>query len=126
LRLHQLVTNDNNITMSASLQVEEIKKAILALPDKEIGPLRNWLEDYLNDEVWPREIAADIEEFGVEDWKRMLREGMAQSGEKHQAVLRLMNTMQFRSDADRDQCLKDFQLIVGEALTEEDASTGGD
>jgi hypothetical protein len=46
---------------------------------------------------------------------------MTDADESHRAALRLMNNMQFRSDADREQCLKDFSLLVGRAL---DAGTG--
>jgi len=41
---------------------------------------------------------------------------MAEAGEKRQAALRLMNNLRFASSADRDQCLQDFQIILGEAL----------
>lgn len=104
------------------MQVEEIKKAIPALPDNEIGPLHNWLQDYYDGEVWDRQIAADIEELGEEKFIQALQEGMAQSGEKHQAALRLMNNMQFRSDANREQCLNDFQPLIGEALLSDSPS----
>ena len=87
------------------MQVEEIKKAILALPDKEIGPLNNWLQDYYDGEVWDRQIKADIEALGEEKFVQVLQSGMAESGEKNQAALRLLNNMQFKSDADREQCL---------------------
>jgi hypothetical protein len=98
------------------MEIEEIKAAIKGLPDKEIKPLLTWLREYYDGDVWDREIVADIEEFGPERWEAALRQGMAEQGEKHQAVLRLMNNMQFRSDADREECLKDFSLLIGEAL----------
>lgn len=99
------------------METEEIKKAILALSDSEIEPLYLWLKDYYDGDVWDRQMEADIERLGPEQWGAALREGMAQrADERQKAVLRLMNDMQFKSGADRDQCLKDFELVVGQAL----------
>jgi hypothetical protein len=98
--------------------IEDIKEEILALHFRQIGPLYMWLDDYLHKEIWPREMQADIEEMGEEQWAAALAAGMAQAGEKRQAALRLMNSLQFKSDADREQCIHDFQLVIGEALAD--------
>jgi hypothetical protein len=76
------------------MQIEEIKTAILALPDKEIGPLHNWLQDYYDGEVWDRQIENDFKELGAEKFVQVLQSGMPQASEKRQAALRLMNNMQ--------------------------------
>jgi hypothetical protein len=98
------------------MQVDEIKAAIRSLDDGEIGPLSEWLQDYLNHEVWPRQMARDIERMGLEQWVAALTAGMAEASAKRQAALRLMNNMRFAASADRDQCLQDFQVILGESL----------
>jgi hypothetical protein len=99
------------------MEIEEIKQAILALPDAQIEPLVKWLREYYDGPVWDRQMQADFAEFGAEEMKAMLEEGMEQRGkEKHRAVLRLLNNMQFKSDAEREQCLKDLGLIVDESL----------
>jgi hypothetical protein len=98
------------------MDVNEVKLAIRSLPDDEIGPLLEWLQSYYDGEVWDRQIVADIERLGVEQWEAALQAGMAEAGEKRQAALRLMNNLRFASSADRDQCLQDFQIILGEAL----------
>ena len=120
--LRYIVTNGKYTTMSMGMQIEEIKTAILALPDKEIGPLHNWLQDYYDGEVWDRQIENDFKELGAEKFVQVLQSGMAQASEKRQAALRLMNNMQFRSDADREQCLNDFQLLIGESLLSDSSS----
>jgi len=80
--------------MSMAMQIEEIKAVILALPNKEIGPLHNWLQDYYDGEVWDRQIENDFKELGAETLVQVLQSGMAQASEKRQAALRLMNNMQ--------------------------------
>jgi hypothetical protein len=98
------------------MDVDEIKLAIRSLPDNEIGPLSEWLQSYYDGEVWDRQIIEDIETMGQEQWVAALQAGMAEASEKRQAALRLMNNLRFASSADRDQCLQDFQIILGEAL----------
>ena len=98
------------------MDIAEIKAAIKTLPDAEIKPLLDWLRDYYDGDVWDRQIEADIEMLGPERWEAALRQGMAGADERHQAVLRLLNNLQFRSDADREQCLQDFSLLVGKTL----------
>jgi len=98
------------------MHVDEIKQAIRSLPDDEIGPLLEWLQSYYDGEVWDRQIVADIERLGIEKWEATLRAGMAEASDGRQAALRLMNNLRFSSSADRDQCLKDFQTILGESL----------
>ena len=98
------------------MQVDEIKEAIRSLDDGEIGPLLKWLQSYYDGEVWDRQIVADIERLGVEQWEATLRAGMAEASEKRQAALRLLNNLRFASSADRDQCLQDFQVILGDSL----------
>jgi hypothetical protein len=102
--------------VSCRMGVEDIKLAIRSLDDGEIGPLSEWLEDYVNHEVWDRQIVADIERLGVDRWKAALQAGMAESNEKRQAALRLLNNMRFASSADRDRCLQDFETLLGESL----------
>ena len=103
--------------MLVNMTIEEIKEAILALPDSEIEPLYKWLGDYYDGEVWDRQMAADIQRMGADAWAAALAAGMEGAHkEKHRAALRLMNNMQFKRAADRDKCIKDFELIVGEAL----------
>ena len=80
--------------MSMAMQIEEIKAVILALPNKEIGPLHNWLQDYYDGEVWDRQIENNFKELGAEKFVPVLQSGMAQASEKRQAALRLMNNMQ--------------------------------
>ncbi len=96
--------------------VDDIKKAIQELPDKEIEPLLNWLREYYDGPVWDRQMEADIEEVGADRLFAALMAEPVQQDDKHQAVLRLMNAMQFRSDADREQVMKDFALVMGQAL----------
>jgi DNA-directed RNA polymerase specialized sigma subunit len=99
------------------MEIEEIKQAILALPDAQIEPLFKWLQEYYDGPVWSRQLQADFAEFGAEEMKAMLQEGMEQRGkEKHRAVLRLLNNLEFRSDAHREECLKDLGIIVDESL----------
>jgi hypothetical protein len=102
--------------VSYRMGVEDIKLAIRSLDDDEIGPLSEWLEDYVNHEVWPRQMVADIERLGVDRWEAALQAGMAEASEKRQAALRLLNNMRFTSSADRDQRLQDFQTLLGETL----------
>jgi hypothetical protein len=61
-------------------------------------------------------MAADIERLGIEQWEAALQAGMAEASEKCQAALRLLNNLRFASSADRDQCLQDFQVILGDSL----------
>ena len=99
------------------MEIDEIKKAILALPDAEIEPLFKWLQEYYDGPVWDRQLKADFAEFGPEKMAALLQSDMEQRGkEKHKAVLRLLNNLQFQSDADREQCLKDLGLVVDESL----------
>ncbi len=50
------------------MTIEEIKKAILALPDQEVDPLFEWLQNHYNGIIWDREMEADIERLGLERW----------------------------------------------------------
>jgi hypothetical protein len=52
-------------------------------------------------------MAADIERIGLEQWA---------ASAKRQAALRLLNNMRFSSAVDRDQCLQDIEIILGESL----------
>lgn len=102
---------------SGRMEIQEIKQAILALPDAEIEPLVKWLREYYDGQVWDRQLQNDFAEFGEEEMAALFKSDMEQRANgKRQAVLRLLNNLQFRSDADREQCLKDFEFVVGEAL----------
>ncbi len=101
------------------MKTDDIERAIQALPDEEIKPLLDWLRDYYDGPVWERQIEADIERLGPDRFMAILKADMEQKGERHKAALRLLNNLQFRSQADRQQCLKDLSLIIGESLDED-------
>ncbi len=98
------------------MKTDDIERAIQALPDEEIKPLLDWLRDYYDGPVWERQIEADIERLGPDRFMAILQGDMEQKGERHNAALRLLNNLQFRSQADRQQCLKDLSLIIGGSL----------
>ena len=50
--------------MLVNMTIEEIKEAILALPDSEIEPLYKWLGDYYDGEVWDRQIILQSKSSG--------------------------------------------------------------
>ncbi len=101
------------------MKTDDIERAIQALPDEEIKPLLDWLRDYYDGPVWERQIEADIERLGPDRFMAILQADMEQKGERHKAALRLLNNLQFRSQADRQQCLKDLSLLIGESLGED-------
>ena len=58
----------------------QIKAQILQLPDEEIKPLLEWLTNYYDGEVWDRQMAADIERLGEEEWIRRLSQPVEDDG----------------------------------------------
>lgn len=103
------------------MNIEEIKAEILKLPDSEIGPLSNWLREYYDGDVWDRQIVADIERLGEEEFRRRLTEDQEQTtSEPRKAALRLMNSMIFKTDADREQISSDLAIVLGEGLEYEE------
>ena len=103
-----------------NMTIDEIKAHIRSLPDDAIGGLVEWLKEYYDGEVWDRQMEADIQRLSPEAWLEAVMAIPDQESERRKAALRLMNSIRFSSDADRDQCLRDFELLVGEALAEED------
>ena len=125
------------------MTLKAIKKGILALPDKEIKPLVEWLRNYYDGPVWDRQMDADIERLGADEWERRLggdientcpasplaeaawKEQIRQAGEcmeearrRRQAALRLLNRMHFPTKAARTRMLKDLECALGESLGE--------
>ena len=98
------------------MTIDNLKTEIRALPDKEIGPLAEWLRHYYDSEVWDRQIAADIERLGEEEVVRRLSAGMKDKGnEREQAALRLLNTLCPTPDSVTEQVLNDIGLLLGGA-----------
>ena len=54
------------------MEIDEIKKAILALPDAEIEPLFKWLQEYYDGPVWDRQLNADFAQLGHEGICRLM------------------------------------------------------
>ena len=123
------------------MKLKAIKKGILALPDKEIKPLVEWLGNYYDGPVWNRQMDADIERLGADEWERRLTDGMdltipasplavaahreevrraqermEQARRRRLAALRLLNRMHFPTKAARTRMLKDFECVLGESL----------
>lgn len=123
------------------MKMKEIKKGILALPDKEIKPLVEWLRNYYDGPVWNREMEADVYRLGADEWERRLTDGMDIStpassislaahqegirkaqerlelaNRRRQAALRLINRIPFPTKAARTRMIKDFECMLGESL----------
>ena len=123
------------------MKLKAIKKGILALPDKEIKPLVEWLRNYYDGPVWNREMEADVYRLGADEWERRLTDGMDistpassislaahQQGireaqerlelatRRRQAALRLINRIPFPTKAARTRMIKDFECVLGESL----------
>ena len=123
------------------MTLKAIKKGILALPDKEIKPLVEWLRNYYDGPVWDRQMDADIERLGPDEWqgrlggcpeksspasplavaawrKQVRQEGerMEQTTRRRQAAIRLINRIPFPTKAARTRMLKDLECALGESL----------
>ena len=123
------------------MKLQAIKQGILALPDKEIKPLVEWLRNYYDGPVWDRQMDADIERLGADEWERRLGgeientcpasplalaahkerlrealERMTEASRRRQAAIRLINRMQFPTKAARTRMLKDLECALGEPL----------
>ncbi len=123
------------------MKLKAIKKGILALPDKEIKPLVEWLRNYYDGPVWNREMEADVYRLGADEWERRLTDGMDIStpasaislaahqqgireaqermelaNRRSQAALRLINRIPFPTKAARTRMIKDFECVLGESL----------
>ncbi|MES2466362.1 MAG: hypothetical protein V4675_03585 [Verrucomicrobiota bacterium] len=95
---------------------DQIKAQILQLPDEEIKPLLEWLTNYYDGEVWDRQMAADIERLGEEEWIRRLSQPVEDDGGRRAAILRLMNPQEPTTDEKREQFLTDLFFVIGEPL----------
>lgn len=123
------------------MKLKEIKKGILALPDKQIKPLVEWLRNYYDGPVWDRQMDADVKRLGADEWERRLTDGtdistpaspaevaayneqlrqawerMEQARRRREAALRLINRIPFPSKAARTRMIKDFECVLGESL----------
>ena len=123
------------------MKLKAIKKGILALPDKEIKPLVEWLRNYYDGPVWNREMEADVYRLGADEWERRLTDGKEESSapssislaahqqgvreaqerlelatRRRQAALRLINRIPFPTKAARTRMIKDFECVLGESL----------
>jgi len=99
------------------MTIDELKNEIRALPDKEIGPLLEWLRRYYDEDLWDRQIAADIERLGEEEFVRRLSAGMNNEGmEREQAVLRILNALCPTPESMTEQVLNDIGLLLGAPL----------
>ena len=94
----------------------QIKTLIQRLPDEEIGPLVEWLNTYYDGEVWDRQMAADIERLGEEEWIRRLSQPVEDDGGRRAAILRLINSQEPTTDEKREQFLTDLFFVIGESL----------
>ena len=95
---------------------DQIKAQILQLPDEEIKPLLEWLTNYYHGEVWDRQMAADIERLGEEEWIRRLSQPAEDDGGRRAAILRLMNSQEPTTEEKREQFLTDLFLVIGESM----------
>ena len=95
---------------------DQIKAQILQLPDDEIKPLLQWLTSYYDGDVWDRQMAADIERLGEEEWIRRLSQPVEDDGGRRAAILRLMNSQEPATDENREQFLTDLSLAIGEPI----------
>ena len=125
------------------MKLKTIKQGILALPDKEIKPLVEWLRNYYDGPVWDRQMDADIGRLGADEWERRLTDGtdistpasplavaahkervrqaqesMEEARRRSQAAPRLLNRMHFPTKAARTRMLKDLECALGESLGE--------
>ena len=123
------------------MKLKEIKKGILALPDKQIKPLVEWLRNYYDGPVWDRQMDADVKRLGADEWERRLTDGtdistpaspaevaayneqlrqawerMEQARRRREAALRLINRIPFPTKAARTRMIKDFECVLGESL----------
>ena len=94
----------------------QIKAQLLQLPDEEIKPLLEWLTNYYDGEVWDRQMAADIERLGEEEWIRRLSQPVEDDGGRRAAILRLMNSQEPTTEEKRQQFLTDLFLAVGQTM----------
>ena len=95
---------------------DQIKAQILQLPDDEIKPLLQWLTNYYDGDVWDRQMAADIERLGEEEWIRRLSQPVEDDGGRRAAILRLMNSQEPTTDEKREQFLTDLVFVIGEPI----------
>ena len=96
--------------------ITQVKDQIQQLPDAVIGELVEWLNSYYDGEVWDRQMAADIERMGDEEWERRLVEATEDDGGRRAAILRLMNALEPTTDEKRALFLKDLFFVVGDTL----------
>ncbi|MDB6175057.1 MAG: hypothetical protein JWL59_4368 [Chthoniobacteraceae bacterium] len=98
------------------MNAQEIKAQIRLLPDDDVGPLLEWLKDYYDGEVWDRQIDADVQRLGPEEFTKRLQQEMEDASEPRQAALRLLNSMHFKSDSARQAYICDVETMLGSAL----------
>ena len=94
----------------------QIKAQILQLPDAEIGPLAEWLNHYYDGDVWDRQMEADIDRLGPDEWERRLSSPPEDDGGRRALILRLMNSIEPTTEEKRQQFLADLFLLIGEAM----------
>ena len=91
-------------------------REIRALPDEAVKPLLDQLRDYYHGNVWERQIASDQKRLGADVFERLLREDMAAANPRREAALRLMATMTFSTEAQREDVMRDLGTVLGEEL----------
>ena len=96
--------------------IDQIKAQILQLPDDEIKPLLNWLANYYDGDVWDRQMVADIERLGEEEFQRRLSQPQKTDWDRQAAVLRLMNSIEPTTEAKREEFLDDLYFAIGGPL----------
>ena len=74
------------------------------------------MKNYYDGEVCDRQMAADIERLGVEEWMRRLSQPAEDDGGRRAAILRLMNSQEPTTDEKRERFLTDLIFVIGEPI----------
>lgn len=90
---------------------ESIKAEILKLPDKEIQPLLEWLRAYYDGEVWDRQMVADIDRLGFEEWESRLGRDRTDV-ERETALRRVLNAIEPCEDEKRVRFVLDLFFLT--------------
>lgn len=94
---------------------ENIRSQITALPDDEIQPLLEWLRAYYDGPVWDRQIEADIERVGIDEWRERI--GTEFSDADHlEAERRVLNAIEPCDDGKRVDFVQDLALLLGRPM----------
>ena len=89
---------------------EHIKSQITALPDTETQPLLEWLRAYYDGPVWDRQIGADIERLGADEWRERLGTELTDA-DRLEAERRVLKAIEPCDDRKRVAFVRDLAFL---------------